>query len=59
MSAVGLRDDIGGECADGVNGDLVGRQWGEAGHRSQRFLEDDGMGDGRNCCYLAGLPTSL
>ena len=25
MSAVSLRDDIGGECADGVDGNVVGR----------------------------------
>lgn len=42
MSAVGLSDDIGGEGADGVDGEIVSRQGGETGHRSQLSLEDDG-----------------
>jgi len=41
MSAIGLSDDIGGECADGVNGEVVSGQGGETGHRSQKSLEDD------------------
>ena len=41
MSTVGFSDDIGGEGADGVDGNVVSRQGGETGHRLQRFLEDD------------------
>jgi len=44
MSAVRLPDDIGGEGSDGVDGDVVGRQRRETGHRSQLLLEDDGEG---------------
>jgi len=41
MSAIGLSDDIGGEGADGVDGEVVNRQGGETSHRSQQSLEDD------------------
>ena len=44
MSAVGLSDDIGGEGADGVDGELVIRQGRETGHRSRLSLKDDGEG---------------
>jgi len=47
MSAVGFCDDIGGEGADGVDGEVINRQGGEVGHRSQRSLGDDVKGDGR------------
>ena len=46
MSAIGLSDDIDGEGADGVNGEVVGRKGGETGHRSQRSLGDDEEEDG-------------
>lgn len=45
MPTIGLSDDIDGEGADGVDGEVVSRQGGETGHRSQRSLEG---GDGQN-----------
>ena len=41
MTTVGFPNDIGGECADGVDGNVVGRERGETCHRSQRSLKDD------------------
>lgn len=46
MSTVSLADDIGGKGTDGIYGEVVGRQGGETGHRSQKSLEDGGEGWG-------------